>query len=589
MFINFSRTFTFLLLFLWVAVVQSATVNLFVDRTSVIEGESFTLIVSLDDISSETQTGFESALVSFRIDGNKNDLNPSVLSAVTLDSNHRQQSFSIEAVKDNVAEGTETFTFKIGILRPTGDVTLGQDTQTVSVTDQQEQVGQLQFAGPIFGVNEDTRTAFITVERVGGREGSASVNYATSNGTAIAGTDYQGTKGVLNWATGESGSKIFPISIIDNTVVDGDKALNLRLSNSSIPTGLDAATLTIHDNDQAEQGQFQFSSPNLNVNESDGTATITVQRVGGSDGIATVNYATSNGSANAGNDYQTVTGRLTWVDGETGTKSFSIPIINDTDAESNETIFVELTDLDGNVLARSTLTILGDQEDDNENPPAAQTLMNIATNPTQREMGRMVGTVCHTGQASPRLLERCTELVVNANESPTEVSNALQQMAPEEFASQGRIASQTTAAQFKNVNARLNVLRTGVRVFSLSGLRLNINGQRLPTELLGSTLNNATDARNVGNGFSRLGAFVNGEINFGEKDTTDRESGFEFTTLGLTAGIDYRFTNNLVAGIALGYSNSESDFNAGNKLIIIFYSLSEKCHALKTERCFGNI
>ncbi|MEN8218450.1 MAG: autotransporter outer membrane beta-barrel domain-containing protein [Pseudomonadota bacterium] len=176
-------------------------------------------------------------------------------------------------------------------------------------------------------------------------------------------------------------------------------------------------------------------------------------------------------------------------------------------------------------------------------------------------MGRFVS------QVKPAPDYSSDELVINAEESPNEVSNALQQMAPEEFATQGRIASQTTAAQFKNVNARMEVLRTGVRAFSLSGMRLNmnINGQRLPTELFASllTLNNATDARNVGNGFSRLGTFVNGEINFGDKDTTDRESGFEFSTLGLTAGIDYRFTNNFIAGIALGYSNSETDLNAG--------------------------
>ncbi|KHD08357.1 hypothetical protein PN36_18720 [Candidatus Thiomargarita nelsonii] len=561
---NLSRTFTFLLLLLWIAAVQSATVNLSVDKTSVIEGESFTLTVSLD----ETQTGFESALVRFTIiEGGGGDLNPSIPSAVTLDSDNRQQSVSIETVKDNVAEDPETFTFKIGIFNPTGDVTLGQNTQIVTVTD--PAVGQLQFSSSNFTVNENAGSAIITVERVGGSDGTATVNYATSNGSAIAGSDYQGTEGVLNWANGESGSKTISIPISDNTAVDGDRTVNLRLTNSSILTGLDSATLTIIDDDlPEEQGQIQFSNVHPNVTESDGTATITVERVGGSDGIVVVNYATSNGSANAENDYQSVTGSLTWGDGETGPKTISIPIINDSEKESDETILVELTDSAGNVLGRSTLTILGDPDGGKKIPPEAQKLRDTGNNPTQQEMGVVVGTLCQSGQASPGLQKRCNELLIYAEEFPDKVANALQQMASEEFATQGRIASQTTAAQFKNVNARLNVLRTGVRALSFSGLRLNmnINGQRLPTELLGSflTLNNATDAKtkNVGSGFSRLGAFVNGEINFGDKDTTDHESGFEFSTLGLTTGIDYRFTNKFIAGMALGYSNSESDLNA---------------------------
>jgi outer membrane autotransporter protein len=314
------------------------------------------------------------------------------------------------------------------------------------------------------------------------------------------------------------------------------------------------------------QGEtVQFTLSNLSVNENAGTTTLTVERVGSSEGEFSANYATRDETAIAGEDYEAATGTLTWRDGEIGPKDFIITIKNDEEFEEDETFYVEIKDSAGNALATTTLTIL-DDDGENKSSSAAEILMNTAKNSTQKEMGRVVGTVCQSGQASPRLQQRCDELVINAEEFPNEVSNALQQMAPEEFATQGRIASQTTAAQFKNVNARMDVLRTGVRTFSLSALRLNINGQRLPTELFGSllTLNNATDARtkNVGNGFSRLGAFVNGEINFGDKDTTDRESGFEFSTLGLTAGIDYRFTNNFIAGMALGYSNSETDLNA---------------------------
>jgi outer membrane autotransporter protein len=442
------RHFAIYFLLSLIGVVHGATVNLTVSPSSVAEGEFFTLTVSLDDDSPDENLTGKSAVVSFaKIENNENDLRLSVLYAVTLNSLNKQQSFSIEALKDDIPEGTETFTFKIGII-PTGNVTLGQNTQTVTVRDQ-------------------------------------------------------------------------------------------------------------------KVGQLQFTTSSFNVNESDGKVTLTVERVGSSEGEFSANYATRDDTAIAGKDYEAATGTLTWRDGESGPKYFLITIKNDEEFEEDETFYVEIKDSAGNLLATTKLTIKNDKS-------AEEILRRIGKNPTQREIGRVLGRICQIGEPTPELRLRCEELIDNADENPNEVANALQQIAPEEFMAQGDIALQSAATQFKNVNARMDVLRTGITNFgfNLSGLNLNINGQRLPIQLDATT-------KNVGAGFSRLGAFVNGEISFEDKDTTDRESGFELSTLGLTAGIDYRFTNNLVAGIALGYSNSETDLNAdGGNIDSDSYSLT---------------
>ena len=62
------------------------------------------------------------------------------------------------------------------------------------------------------------------------------------------------------------------------------------------------------------------------------------------------------------------------------------------------------------------------------------------------------------------------------------------------------------------------------------------------------------------NPFGRLGLFVNGTFSFGDKDTTSREAGFDFDTYGVTGGVDYRFTDNLVLGLAFGYTSTEDDY-----------------------------
>ena len=60
----------------------------------------------------------------------------------------------------------------------------------------------------------------------------------------------------------------------------------------------------------------------------------------------------------------------------------------------------------------------------------------------------------------------------------------------------------------------------------------------------------------------RLGVFVTGLANTGDKDTTERELGFDFDTRGVTTGLDYRLTDTTIIGGALGYSVIEADFAA---------------------------
>ena len=58
----------------------------------------------------------------------------------------------------------------------------------------------------------------------------------------------------------------------------------------------------------------------------------------------------------------------------------------------------------------------------------------------------------------------------------------------------------------------------------------------------------------------RLGIFINGQGSIGTQDTTANETGFRAQTAGLTAGADYRFTDNFIFGAAVGYLRTRSDF-----------------------------
>ena len=100
---------------------------------------------------------------------------------------------------------------------------------------------RLRFAAPTYSVRKDGTTATITVSRTLGDGGAVSVNYATSDGTAKAGTNYTSTSGTLNFPDGQT-TKTFTVPILDDPVPLGSETLNLSLST---PTGRRNAWNTI--------------------------------------------------------------------------------------------------------------------------------------------------------------------------------------------------------------------------------------------------------------------------------------------------------------------------------------------------------
>jgi len=59
----------------------------------------------------------------------------------------------------------------------------------------------------------------------------------------------------------------------------------------------------------------------------------------------------------------------------------------------------------------------------------------------------------------------------------------------------------------------------------------------------------------------RVGIFINGDLNFGNQDTNVTKTGFDFANTGVTAGIDYRVTNNATVGVAVGYTANNTNLN----------------------------
>ena len=100
---------------------------------------------------------------------------------------------------------------------------------------------------------------------------------------------------------------------------------------------------------KCKETRLQFEHAVYPAGEASGAFTLSVRRTGDARGMSVVNYATADGTARAGEDYTQVSGTLTFMSGEQA-KTISVPVTEDTAAETDETVQVTLSDAGGAVL-----------------------------------------------------------------------------------------------------------------------------------------------------------------------------------------------------------------------------------------------
>lgn len=178
-------------------------------------------------------------------------------------------------------------------------------------------------------------------------------------------------------------------------------------------------------------------------------------------------------------------------------------------------------------------------------------------NSTQSNIADTIITICPSGVlAGTELQDRCNALVGATGEDGSTVLNALQQVSPEQIISQG--TRSTRAARNMQFN-RLHALRIGTPGLLTS--YNNSNGRYTTLSWSPSNgLGGGAGADDMGLG-DRLGIFVNGIGGFGDVDSSFNQLGFDFDSSGVLAGVDYRFTDNFILGLAFNYLRTDANFN----------------------------
>src|SRR5262249_30733202 len=194
--------------------------------------------------------------------------------------------------------------------------------------------------------NSGTTAFNFTVTLSSASTSTVTVQYATADGTANAGSDYTATSGTLSFAPGAV-QKTITVSVTGDATIEPDESFFVNLTtpvNATIAAGQGQGTIV---NDDAALPPILPTVSINNISAAEGNSgsspfSFTVALSAASTNTVTVQYATANGTATAGSDYQAASGTVTFAPGEIQ-KAVLISVLGDTSLEPDETFFVNLT------------------------------------------------------------------------------------------------------------------------------------------------------------------------------------------------------------------------------------------------------
>jgi hypothetical protein len=260
----------------------------------------------------------------------------SVNGTLTFNDGDTIKTLPVPLVNNPSVQGPVSFSVLLS--NPTGGATLIAPTNA-TVTIVNTNIG-VAFVLATNTVREINGSVPIFVQRVGALNSSVSVNYATANGTAVAGVNYTAVSGTLIFGVGQT-TRAISLPLLYDPQVTGDLYLNISLSNPSAGTLLGSPSNTVVVIQDADAG-LSFTTSSSSVLKNAGNAVITVICSNPSVEPVSVNYSTANGTAVAGTDYSAVSGTLVFTNG-IGTHTFNVPVINNSQVNGNRTFTVQLS------------------------------------------------------------------------------------------------------------------------------------------------------------------------------------------------------------------------------------------------------
>ena len=333
--------------------------------TSITEGDSGTtnavFTVTLAPASSQTVTVDYATVAGTAV---ANDDYSTTSGQLTFDPGETIQTITVAVNGDTDDEPDETFTISLSNAS-NADIIDGEATGTIVDDDG---LGSLTIAEQTVTEGDSGSTiANFTVTLSPASASVVTVEYATANGSASAGSDYGAASDQLTFGPGQTSQTIQVTINGDNTDEGDSESFVVNLSNASGANIADGqATGTITDDDTAVIATTV--APQIIEGDSGtGTAVFIIELSHPASFPITVDYTTEDGfgdaGADAGSDYEATSGTLTFNPG-VESMPINVTIYGDETAEPDERFVIRISNGDPSPI--STNTVYGDiLNDDN--------------------------------------------------------------------------------------------------------------------------------------------------------------------------------------------------------------------------------
>jgi hypothetical protein len=266
---------------------------------------------------------------------------------LTIPAGQTTGTITVPVNSDRLAEANEAFTLNLsnpvnaGIADSQGVGAIVDDEPRVNIYDVAKNEG-----------NTDTTPFAFAVRLWAAYDVPVTVNFATANGSATEGTDYQATSGTLTIPAGQTTGTI-------TVLVNGDRLVEPNETFFVTPSNLNYGVIA----SSWATGTILDDEPRVSITDvtkSEGRKnkttlfTFMVTLSAAYDQAVTMSYRTVNGTATTSdNDYVARTGTLTFAPGET-TKTITIEVKGDSKKEAYETFYLDLFGLSSNALFTKT-------------------------------------------------------------------------------------------------------------------------------------------------------------------------------------------------------------------------------------------
>ena len=251
------------------------------------------------------------------------------------------KTIRVPVLMDTMTEQSETFTVE---LSNPGGSTLADPIGVGTIRADPAPSLRIGDATPVAEGDE----AVFTVTLTPPNEQVVTVDYTTTDGTAVADEDYSATSGTLRFAPGDT-SKTIRVPTLRDAVAEPVETFTVVLSN---PSG----TNVVHDTGVGtitDEGLPGLSIADAPTVAEGGEAVFPVTLNPASSQVVTVAYATQDGTAVTDSDYTATSGTLRFEPGET-IQNIQVATLRDAIAEPSESFTVELSDPVETAITNST-------------------------------------------------------------------------------------------------------------------------------------------------------------------------------------------------------------------------------------------